>query len=692
MIQLLELMSVVYSMTIDMKKIALILMVLAGMVCHAQNTLSLSAASGYPNDEVTVSVSLDNSDAVSALEIVLPLENMTLVQGSAVMGERSNGHTITSTAVGNEARLYIYSLALNALNGNEGEVCSFKVKLGKVPATYTLQPSVILSDALGQQLPCTVNAGTITLLSPDMTLVTTSVNYGRVAIHGTYTKTVQVRNSGNEPLELTGITFDNEDFSAAPQQATIAPGSTQNISVTYAPIERNADLHAVMSISSNAVSGTKTVSISAIPFSVNELHVQRAQGIANEEVEVQLTVNNMEPLVGMQCTFSLPQQLVYVDGSFTTTERTTGCNAFASVSGQQLTLYLFNPTNQPWTGDDGVVATFRLLLDGRSGWYQLNPSNVILSNVTEENMTSATSGNYVIIQSPTINAPTQLNLGRTAVTETAQASYSIRNTGQSPLTVERIIFLDEGYSVAEELPIVIAPNATAMLTIQHETTLEGPYSTTMNVYSDDPTQRLLKVTVSGETYAANELTLEGKPVNDGYELHFGLNNWSTDLTALQMDIHWPDAEMTYSSCVTTSRLSGHQVMVIPLGDGYWRILVYSMGNAVITGNEGEIFSLKFTCENNNYWGTTVTVDGITVSNQRSENKYSGTDLELEIAVLRGDVNCDGLVSIADVTTLIDYLLGSDPHPFNQVAADVNSDSKINITDVTALIDKLLDSN
>ena len=133
-------------------------------------------------------------------------------------------------------------------------------------------------------------------------------------------------------------------------------------------------------------------------------------------------------------------------------------------------------------------------------------------------------------------------------------------------------------------------------------------------------------------------------------------------------------------------------MVIPLGDGYWRILVYSMGNAVITGNEGEIFSLKFTCENNNYWGTTVTVDGITVSNQRSENKYSGTDLELEIAVLRGDVNCDGFVNIADVTALIDYLLGSDPHPFNQVAAHVNSDSDINIADVTALIDILLGNN
>ena len=131
------------------------------------------------------------------------------------------------------------------------------------------------------------------------------------------------------------------------------------------------------------------------------------------KITVTWHVNVTVPKVGLTAaqavlTENLPRlegqtfQDTYVDGSFTTTERTTGCSAFASLNGQQLTLYLFNPTNQPWTGDDGVVATFRLLLDGRSGSYRLNPTNVILSNATEENMTSATSGNYVIIQSPTI--------------------------------------------------------------------------------------------------------------------------------------------------------------------------------------------------------------------------------------------------------------------------------------------------
>jgi hypothetical protein len=57
----------------------------------------------------------------------------------------------------------------------------------------------------------------------------------------------------------------------------------------------------------------------------------------------------------------------------------------------------------------------------------------------------------------------------------------------------------------------------------------------------------------------------------------------------------------------------------------------------------------------------------------------------------GDVNNDSAVNIADVTSLIDYLLGSASN-INEQAADVNQDKVINIADVTALIDKLLSGN
>ena len=58
----------------------------------------------------------------------------------------------------------------------------------------------------------------------------------------------------------------------------------------------------------------------------------------------------------------------------------------------------------------------------------------------------------------------------------------------------------------------------------------------------------------------------------------------------------------------------------------------------------------------------------------------------------GDVNRDGTVSIADVTALVNIVLGKDntePYQDDHSAADVNGDGSITIADVTALVNKVL---
>ncbi|MBR4829802.1 MAG: BspA family leucine-rich repeat surface protein [Muribaculaceae bacterium] len=57
--------------------------------------------------------------------------------------------------------------------------------------------------------------------------------------------------------------------------------------------------------------------------------------------------------------------------------------------------------------------------------------------------------------------------------------------------------------------------------------------------------------------------------------------------------------------------------------------------------------------------------------------------------LRGDVNGDNSVNIADVTALINYLLTDDPTGINLDAANCNQDGAVNIADVTTLINFLL---
>ena len=75
-------------------------------------------------------------------------------------------------------------------------------------------------------------------------------------------------------------------------------------------------------------------------------------------------------------------------------------------------------------------------------------------------------------------------------------------------------------------------------------------------------------------------------------------------------------------------------------------------------------------------------------------EYTGTaELVLPFSASKpGDVNRDGNVTIADVTALVDIILGKDPGPnytYDHEAANVNGDSDITIADVTALVDIIL---
>ena len=58
----------------------------------------------------------------------------------------------------------------------------------------------------------------------------------------------------------------------------------------------------------------------------------------------------------------------------------------------------------------------------------------------------------------------------------------------------------------------------------------------------------------------------------------------------------------------------------------------------------------------------------------------------------GDVNHDGVINVADVTALIQYVLGGEPAaPFYLDVADLNGDESYNVADVTELIQLALNN-
>ena len=592
----------------------------------ATNTISLSSVSGTPQTEVEVVVSLDNTDAITALEMVLPLgEHLSYVDGSATLAAaRSNGHQISAAQVGQDLRIYVYSLSLNAIPGNTGELLTFRLLLGNEPANYALTPTVVLSNAQGTSIDGSVQAGNVTIQAPKLQIVNPQIDYGHIPIRATYTKNLQLKNVGNLPLTIENITTTDPLFVPKQPALTIEAQQTISVAIEYAPTERGA-VSAEAIVKSNAINGEQVATIMADPFSVNELHVGSTSGIADSLVTISLTMNNMEPIVAMQCAFKLPKQLESVANTFAVnTERSNGHQALSTLRGDTLFLAIFSMSNQPLYANDGEVATFQLRLNGSSGTYYLKPIDVVLSNITEENMVSATSQGSVRINAPSISSNASLSFGNIPITEVAYATYSVRNNGSAPLVLERATFLAEGYSIVEELPITIANYQTTTITVAYQPTEEGDFSTTMNLYTNDPNNRLKTVAFSGHVFEPNTLTLDGQNNQDGtYTLSVALENY-TDIVAVQYDLHWRnDMTTSQSAFVPSARMQNHNAVVTPLDEDSYRILIYSMSNATIAGHEGELHRLVFTPQGEaNYCGSTISVDNIVLSNAAGHDKAS----------------------------------------------------------------------
>lgn len=596
---------------------------------RAATTVRLTGASGHPGDEVTVSVAMSGDDAVTALEVVIPLdEAVSYVDGScALSADRSNGHQLTAALVGQELRIYAYSVALNSFNGTEGELLTFKLSLGATTGDFTLTPAVVLSNAAGEEVDATVSGGTVTILSPAISVSTKSLDYGHIAIRSSYTRTITLRNTGNEPLSISEIACGDGTLSVSPATCTIAVGNSQSITATYAPVERGAFSSTIIVVS-DAVNGSKqSIAVSADPYSVNELKVQSASGVSGGTATVALKMNNMEPIVAAQMSFTLPTGLSYVDGSVALGDRSVNHQVAASVTDKVLTILLYSPDNTALTGDDGTLLTFDLNLEGRSGNYTLRPADVVLSNATEENMVSATYSANVTIQSPQISGAMSLSFGEQSITETMTADYTVRNVGKQPLTVDRVTFLAEGYSVATDLPVTIPAGSSSTLTVNYQTSVAGSFSTTMNVYSDDPEQPMLAVAVSGTGFSPNELGITGELVGDNndFQLDISLAN-NSELVAAQFDITVDPIESVDGTpnLASSSRLSSHAASITKMSDGVWRVLVYSMNNATITGSEGTLMSITFPRDEESADKVTFTLSNVVLSDVNSVNLLSPT--------------------------------------------------------------------
>ena len=129
--------------------------------------------------------------------------------------------------------------------------------------------------------------------------------------------------------------------------------------------------------------------------------------------------------------------------------------------------------------------------------------------------------------------------------------------------------------------------------------------------------------------------------------------------------------------------------------GYWyhNGIFSSYGNVKWEpGDYSRMFDIFFEIDNSTFSGGSMLVYGVLSSDHDSRGNYIdqvlfGKYIEVVKGNMRGDVNGDGILSIDDLTALINYLLNPDAAAWDEyqiAAADVNYSGTVTVVDVTAL--------
>ena len=604
----------------------------------AANIVSVGGGVGSPGEEVEISVSLATDAAdVTAAEIRIPMPSgMTPVDGSCIKsGDRLASHSVSASLNGNDYVIVIFNTSLRAIPVGDGEVLRFRVTLGENPGQFALTPRVKLSDAAGNAVAATATGENLTVAAPRLSLDSTAIDFGRVPIRNRHTQTVTATNTGTADLRIDHMDCSIPELSATPLKSVLAPGESTGIEIVYTPQTGAGRAYGRVTAVSNSVGASPMVAVTANPYSVNKLGIADAKGRSDSQVSISVSLDNMEPVAGMEFNMYLPEGVEYVEGSVAPAARAYGMSATAKVDSRHvLRVVLFSLSNTPVSGESGEVLTFGLNLVCGSNTFTLRAQDVKLANTSGENVCSMLSSDqdtgaaYLTVEAPYLNASSQFDIGDVVLGGAVDRTYEIYNSGNVPLIIERIV-TDGGCAVPDAIfPVEIAAWSSSSIPVRLEDPTFGSFSGKWLVYSNDPDNRMKAVTVCGNCYIPNELVFSGVVDGDRYTLTGNLNN-TADITALQLDIVAPDGIMADTESLRLSdRVAGHSATVAEVDRGRYRIVIFSISNTPVTGDSGALFSLDFT--GTGFSGKQFIIENIKLSSVDGKNYTTpSTDFQLE---------------------------------------------------------------
>ena len=279
---------------------------------------------------------------------------------------------------------------------------------------------------------------------------------------------------------------------------------------------------------------------------------------------------------------------------------------------------------------------------------------------------------------------TSLNLAQSEVTLEVSGTLTITATIEpANATTKELEWTSSNESVATVADGVVTAISAGTATITARTTDGTNLSATCEITV------LEKVT---NYFAAKDFKI--RP-GASYSFPVEMIN-ENEIAGFQCDIYLPEGisidvvDGEYDIALT-DRMVDHVLFSALQADGAVRMLSYSMKVKSYTGNSGDLFTVNLTASSDYDGLGTIKISNILVSTPK-EVEYKCPDVEVNVELQSytlGDVNNDGSVSVTDVISATNYILGSPSSNFIFEAADITGDGKIGVGDVIGIVNRVL---
>ena len=135
----------------------------------------------------------------------------------------------------------------------------------------------------------------------------------------------------------------------------------------------------------------------------------------------------------------------------------------------------------------------------------------------------------------------------------------------------------------------------------------------------------------------------------------------------------------------------HTLAAQEQSDGSVLFLCGSQYDECFTGNDGEIATITLNIASSiNPGDYTILLKNIKLTETDISKYYETAKVEATLTIIKtgvkGDVNSDNVVDVADIATIIDIMAGVGTDPVSARSADVNEDGTVDVADIATVID------